>query len=502
MVRAFRELPEFGCTHLDDPIYYTIESNVTASQGKLVLHSGIYEDDNGNTQYGYGYIYSGHHSYFGSYSKGFYLSHAGLSVCNGNRSRLELSTDGDPVIYSGSHSTVDSNAQGFYLGQDGLSISGRYYDNATDPDHRHPITSKIAIRTDSNPVIYSGGHSTLNSSSKGFYLSQDGLSISNGSTSRLTFATNGDPVIYSGGHSTLASTSNGFYLGNDGLSIGSGFKIQTTGNFSLTYNATEFGCTHLDDPIYYTITGNANSIYLGIDGLRLGTQTAVDNKGNLLTKHLIVKCGSTETEASWIGNWQFTNENFGAVYKVSNNQWDRLWMSTHGIIQAEQWNKEPFPEGVENVDYDVVWALNTDGTAKFSNLDATIPSGKSLNIGGSLTVGGTATFTGSASVSGILSVGSNITLDGGSGVGHSSSIGGFEIGSDRIGGTSSLCSMHTDGNLYAKIANISNSLIINGSSYAPESITYITSATWNAQYNRVDTTETTKTVLVQQASTP
>ena len=124
---------------------YTIESNVTASQGKLVLHSGIYEDDNGNTQYGYGYIYSGHHSYFGSYSKGFYLSHAGLSVCNGNRSRLELSTDGDPVIYSGSHSTVDSNAQGFYLGQDGLSISGRYYDNATDPDHRHPITSKIAI---------------------------------------------------------------------------------------------------------------------------------------------------------------------------------------------------------------------------------------------------------------------------------------------------------------------------------------------------------------------
>lgn len=304
--------------------------------------------------------------------------------------------------------------------------------------------------------IYSGNHNTVNNSNTGFYLGKDGFSICNGANNRIEIDTsnpNSAPTIYSGGHSSLDSTANGFYLGNDGLGIGQYFKIQTIGTFYLGYNATTFSCSNLDQPKTFTIGGSANSIYIGTEGFRLGNKTAVDNNGNLVTEHLIIKnTASNVATMCWIGNWQFTNENFGAVNKINDSQWNRLWMSTHGLIQAEQWNKEPFPGGQPVRDYTILWSLNTDGSATFTNLNATIPSGKNLTVAGGLTVSGNAT------VSGTLSVGSSVVLKGGTG--QTSKIGGFDIGDDRIG--SSTVGIYTDGSLYCKTFSASSSASVAG----------------------------------------
>lgn len=190
--------------------------------------------------------------------------------------------------------------------------------------------------------------------------------------------------IYSGSHNTLASTSAGFYLSDDGLSIGPSFKINTTGTFYIGYNATTFDCTNLNDPKHYTIGGSANSIYLGTEGIRLGNNFAVDNDGNIVTRHLVVslKNGSTyDAIGCWIGDWQFASNSNGSylsgVHQVSSNQWDRIWLSTEGIIKAEKWTQEP-PSGTP----EVMWQINPDGTASFKG-SVTISNLGGFDIGGS-----------------------------------------------------------------------------------------------------------------------
>lgn len=225
--------------------------------------------------------------------------------------------------------------------------------------------------------------------------------------------TYGQAKIYSGTHSTLNSNSAGFYLSNDGLSIGPSFRINTSGSFYIGYNATTFGCTNLNDPKNYTISGNANSIYIGIEGIRLGQNFAVDDEGNIVTRHLIVsmKNGNNyDPIGCWIGNWQFASNqdgsNISGVHKVEGvNQWNRLWMATGGLIRAEKWtSREPDPNYSPD---EILWEIRPDGTASFSDLQ--IPSGKSATIAGSLTVSGSATISGSLSAGGFTMANSSIS---------------------------------------------------------------------------------------------
>ena len=199
--------------------------------------------------------------------------------------------------------------------------------------------------------------------------------------------------------------------------------------------------------------------------MRLGTKFAVDNAGNLVTKHLIVDCGNTDFSPNcWIGNWQFTNENLGAVYKVNDSRWDRLWLSTHGLIQAEQWNKEPFPQGAAGTDYTVLWSLNTDGTATFSNLN--IPTNKNLNVAGTLTV------TGSATISGSLTAGNNtVTLDSNGLTATSGSIGGFTISGNQIGTTGAT---YLTSNIVGAVSGKFNNLYINNTQFPSMTISAVT----------------------------
>ena len=231
------------------------------------------------------------------------------------------------------------------------------------------------IYTASTPgKIYSGNHSTLASTNKGFYLSQDGLSVSNGTRSRIELNTEGDPKIYSGNHSTLANTGQGFYVGNDGLSIGNTIRITATeggqvlvgrvtgsrcwkinGDSSesyIGYNADSFDSSKLSDSDSYSIGGNASSVYIGTDGIRLGNKFAVDRNGNLVTKHLIAKNGGS------IGGWEISPNQLSA-----NN----LHIHSNGSIYTGNYS-----EGESG------WNISSNGNAYFNALYAS----KSGTIGG------------------------------------------------------------------------------------------------------------------------
>ena len=196
----------------------------------------------------------------------------------------------------------------------------------------------------------------------------------------------GQPKICSGVHTTLNSTSPGFYLSNDGLSIGSGFKINTTGTFYIGYNASSFDCTNLNDPKNYTIGGTTESVYMGTEGIRLGKNFAIDHDGNIVTRHLVVsmKDGSTyDAIGCWIGNWQFSSNNNGSyisgvqqITDTSGTHWDRIWLSTEGIVKSERWTAEP-PSGTS----ETMWEIRPDGSASFKN-SVTISNLGGFNVGG------------------------------------------------------------------------------------------------------------------------
>lgn len=193
--------------------------------------------------------------------------------------------------------------------------------------------------------------------------------------------------IYSGNHTSFTSTNvNGFYLSKEGLSIGDSIRISSaeggsievgrlsgsrkwiisgdSNNSFIGYNADTFGCTNLNDPVNFRITGNAESVYIGTEGIRLGQKFAVDNTGNIATKHLVVECDASDLIGSWVGNWQFTHENLSSVSPSSEaGKYDRIWFSNHGLIRSEKWNSKPTPGGT---DYTLQWEIRPDGTTSFS----------------------------------------------------------------------------------------------------------------------------------------
>ena len=176
------------------------------------------------------------------------------------------------------------------------------------------------------------------------------------------YAASAPGKIYTGSHSALTSTSNGFYLSQDGLSIGSKVYVDNTGVMRLGngavgntgrhwtisgstesyigYNATAFESSNLDNKDSYSIGGNANSVYIGTDGIRLGTRFAVDRQGYLVAKHLIANSGGN------IGGWTI-----GSTTLTGGN----MTINSNGSIYGGS---------------SYSWGIGTDGTATFNRLYA------------------------------------------------------------------------------------------------------------------------------------
>ena len=174
-------------------------------------------------------------------------------------SLIDSTTGAGGKIYTGNHNTLVSIAKGFYLSDEGLSITG--------VDASNNVKSRIELSTTGNPKIYSGGHDTLLSTVKGFYLSQDGFSICNGTSSKISIDTSGDPEIYSNGHNSTTATGKGFYLGNNGISIHNGFRVTIDSS-----NNAKLEVGKLSSGRHWTIEGNnaGTHSYIAYNATALG----------------------------------------------------------------------------------------------------------------------------------------------------------------------------------------------------------------------------------------
>jgi hypothetical protein len=188
--------------------------------------------------------------------------------------------------------------------------------------------------------------------------------------------------IFSGNHNSLSSTSAGFYLSKDGLSIGNTIKITADNNGTVEigrltgskkwiingdsnnsyigYSASAFGCTNLDSP-NYTITGDANSVYIGTDGIRLGTKFAVDNAGNMVAEHIIINALQ-----GWLGNWMFNDTNLYGSHLSVDGHWYDITIGSNGNLFAKQYEigYAPGDPGASS-HATVLWEIKPDGKASF-----------------------------------------------------------------------------------------------------------------------------------------
>lgn len=184
-----------------------------------------------------------------------------------------------------------------------------------------------------------------------------------------TYTASSSGRIYTGTHSSIDSTAGGFYLSQDGLSFGSKVRIDSDGKMQLgtgavndssnrhwtlngtseksyiAYNTTDFASENLEDVDNYSIDGGSSQVYIGTDGIRLGNKFAVDNSGNLVAKHLIAKEGGS------IGGWAISS-----TMLSSRN----IEIKASGSIETSN-----FSEGTETG-----WKITNTGRAYFNYLKA------------------------------------------------------------------------------------------------------------------------------------
>lgn len=304
--------------------------------------------------------------------------------------------------------------------------------------------------------------------------------------------------IYTGTHNTLNSTSNGFYLSQDGLSIGSKVYIDNTGIMRvgtgavantnrhwtidggeesyIGYNANSFESSNLDNRDAYVIGGTINSVYIGTDGIRLGNKFAVDRQGNLVTKNLIANrsgciAGWTINQTTLTGGSMEINSN-GSIKGGSSYSWsigtdgtatfNHIYAEGRGRIAGWNISSNALTGGSMTINSNgsiyggssYSWSIGTNGTARFSNM---IITGGSLNINNQAIIDstGTATFKKLyASVSG--------------------EIGGWQIGQNSLKSKTGNISLNADGSIVGPTWNISSTgvasfsdIIITGNGASP-----------------------------------
>lgn len=389
-----------------------------------------------------GKIYSGEHTALGSTKDGFYLSHDGLSIGTG----FVVATDGVATAtqnggnLGGWRIKTDVNGEGGFVSKDGTGI---LLDSK----------SSTIVLGSSTGKIYSGAHTTLgDTSNEGFYLSNQGLSIigkdAEGNKNKFYISTSSDPVIYTGKHTSLTDKDPGYYIGADGLSIGSAIRMNAidggsvlvgnlksgnkywtingdTSKASITYGdrgkadsvslrtdeltiGSKFFVSASDGSMrlgngavantgkHWSISTNgnesyiaynttsfdgSNGVYIGTDGIRLKNKFSVDKDGAILSESGLIggwvigsdSISSDNIELKAKGSIKHT----GGKWEIKQNgdaEFQSLTANTGGSIggwEIKSWglsknNIEIRSDGsIKNGDN---WYINSSGNAKFNNI--------------------------------------------------------------------------------------------------------------------------------------
>ena len=286
---------------------------IDPSIDKAMLYSGnFWEDSNYDTQTGLPKDYK--------YRNNNYKP---SNVCKKEGMIIDLTT---PEIYFGSGNFY-VNSEGHIHAAGGGDIGGWVVDNHSLHSNIKITEGRITLDAgtydeETNTVtgpgkIYSHNHSTLKTASKGFYLSQDGLSI--GSKVRIDSA---DGVMYLGKGAVDDSSTKHWTINSRDTSNG--------GESYIAYGGTTWSEANSDN-------GTISKIYLGTDGFSLGTRFSVSPQG-------ILKAYSGQ-----IGGWDISKTQL----KSSSNN---IILKAEGSMQGGSGDNK--------------WEIKTNGSAVFNNLTA------------------------------------------------------------------------------------------------------------------------------------
>ena len=296
-------------------------------------------------------------------------------------------------------------------GADGFLYSGNFW-KKYDKNTGLP-SSYTYKKINSSGILESTGNASKNGllinlsepeiffGSGNFYVTKQGHLHASGGGDIAGWAIGSDSLnskkgskIYTGSHNTLNSTSEGFYLSHQGLSIGSKFYVSQDGVLRLGAGAiTEANANHWTITAKQDVeiknrngkvtgydwrsyikygTHNTNDyVYIGTDGFKLGTNFSVNSAGELVAA------------SGKIGKWHIDG---GAIY------WGTK--STTGAVDT---TKPRVSFGSDGHLTGPNWRITPSGQASFTNItkiNGTIGTNNQL-VGTGFTFGGGGKYGGS-----------------------------------------------------------------------------------------------------------
>lgn len=282
-------------------------------------------------------------------------------------------------------------------------------------------------------------------------------------------------------HNTLTSSSNGFYLASDGLSIGSKFKVENNGVMKIGTNAVAnsnlcwtvdgtsarsyiaYGATDYVPEIKSDSTdigGVSGSVYLGTEGIRLGTKFGVDNKGNAKLNNLYAN-GSGQIGGWTIGENTLSSGNFSLKSSGNNDNSERININSGKFIAYNDGRIKATAGTIGG------WDIEENSLKSFTN----------VNGGSALTLNAAGEILGPIDVAGqsgrrwwIESNGiahfKNVIIDNQGG-----NSGGSSLSWTNPDDGYTAFSVDKKGNLYARLANIAGNVEANSGHIGDVSIT-------------------------------
>lgn len=325
-----------------------------------------------------GKIYSGEHSTLGSAKDGFYLSHDGLSI----GSDFTISSQGmAKMLHEG------SDFGNWKLDARGRLVSKKNAGIALDSPN------SLIVLGSSDGAIYSGGHSSIDSDrNRGFYLSNEGLSITG--EGKFMLKTTGNPIMHTGRHDSLSSSQDGFYLSDDGLSIGSKFFVDANdGSVRIGDGATtrpngknwKINTNSQGTYIAYNTTSfsDTRGVYLGTDGIRLNSKFSVDDKGalsstlgniggwvigdtTLSARNLVLNSNGSISASGRAYNWSIGTDGAASFSKITADNSGSIGGWTINSWGLSKNNIELRSDG--SIRNGTNWSIDSSGNARFNNI--------------------------------------------------------------------------------------------------------------------------------------
>lgn len=328
---------------------------------KAMLYSGnFWEDSNYDTQTGLPKDYK--------YRNNNYKP---SNVCKKEGMIIDLTT---PEIYFGSGNFY-VNSEGHIHAAGGGDIGGWVVDNHSLYSNIKSTEGRITLdagtyNEETNTVtgpgkIYSHNHNSLNTAGKGFYLSNDGLSI--GTKFKIDVSDDPDGTNKGGtlrlGLGAVDPSSSSDHWIIDGKESNDVQKYTSKGEIEKDQNGNPLKISKSRSFISYGNNANDtyfipagqqhnSKVYIGTDGISLGNNFSVDNQGNLISR------------TGYIGGWEITSN----TLKAQN-----IILNSNGSISGG-YNSIKINDKNVNTE----WSINTFGQANFNYLTAS----NGGNIGG------------------------------------------------------------------------------------------------------------------------